>query len=169
MAEALLARHLTKAGIAASVRSAGLLGEGAAPPPEVISAMAGYGINVGSHCSRLVTAAELHRADLVIAMARVQLRHAVVKAPGAWPRAFTLKELVRRGEEIGARAPREGLSQWLARAHGTRKRRELLGDSQADDVADPIGGPLHGYIDIAATLDGLLGRLVELCWGMRRV
>ena len=43
-------------------------------------------------------------------------------------------------------------------------RAALLGDSPADDVADPIGGPLRAYADTASQLDGLIGRLAALCW-----
>jgi protein-tyrosine-phosphatase len=111
-----------------------------------------------------VTAEDLERAELTLAMARENLRHAVVTAPAIWPRAFTLKELVRRGEAVGPRAPGESLAGWLARAHDGRERTALLGDSAADDVADPTGGPLGGYADTAAMLSGLLDQLVGLCW-----
>ena len=42
-----------------------------------------------------------------------------------------------------------------------RQRAALLGDSPDDDIADPIGGPPHGYAETAAILSQLLNRLVE--------
>jgi protein-tyrosine-phosphatase len=164
MAEALLADRLAGRGSATTVRSGGMLGDGEPPCPEAVAAMAGYGLDIAAHRSRLVTAGEFEQADLTLAMARENLRHAVVTAPGIWPHAFTIKELVRRGEAIGPRAPGESLASWLARAHDGRERTALLGDSDDDDVADPTGGPPQGYTETAAMLSGLLGRLTDLCW-----
>jgi protein-tyrosine phosphatase len=167
MAEGLLTDHLAALGLrsAVSVFSRGMLDDGRPPPPEVIIAMASRGLNIASHRSRRVTAADLEQADLTLAMAREHLRHAVVTAPAAWPRAFTLRELVRRGGAIGCRPPGECLADWLARAHDGRQRAALLGDCAADDVADPIGGPQQRYTETAATLSHLVNRLVDLCWG----
>src|ERR1700689_3675363 len=159
MAAALLARRLTALGATVPVRSAGMISSGDPPHPDVISVMASYGIQIASHRSRMVCAADLASASLVLAMARDNLRHAAIIEPGAWPRAFTLKELVRRGEEGGPRQPGEPLSGWLSRVHVGRERSSLLGDSLDDDVADPAGGPLHAYADTASLLDQLVKRL----------
>lgn len=164
MAEALLTSRLAALGSAAHVSSGGMLGDGEPPSPEAIAAMARYGLDIAGHRSRRVTAQDLERADLTLAMARENLRHAVVTAPAIWPRAFTLKELVRRGEAAGPRAPGQDLAGWLTRAHDGRERTALLGDSPADDVADPTGGPPDGYTETAAILGSLLDRLVDLCW-----
>src|SRR6185312_2747657 len=104
------------------------------------------------------------RADLTIAMAREHLRHAVVAVPAVWPRAFTVREVVRRGGMIGQRASSESLPEWLGRVHEGRQLTALLGDCPDDDVADPIGGPPHGYTETAATLSQLVNQLVDLCW-----
>ena len=164
MAEALLTSRLAGLGSAATVRSGGMLGEGELPRPEAVAAMVGYGLDIAAHRSRRVTAEDLEAADLTLAMARENLRHAVVTAPAIWPRAFTLKELVRRGEAVGPRTPGQDLAGWRARAHDGRERAALLGDSPADDVADPTGGPPAGYAETAAILSGLLDQLVGLCW-----
>jgi protein-tyrosine phosphatase len=164
MAEALLADRLAALGSGASVRSGGMLEDGQPPCPEAIAAMAGYGLDIGAHRSHRVTARDLEHADLTLAMAREHVRHAVVTAPAVWPRAFTLRELVRRGAVIGPRPPGESLGDWLTRAHDGRQRAELLGDSAKDDVADPIGGPQSWYTETAATLSELLDHLVDLCW-----
>lgn len=166
MAEALLIRHLGLLRIPVAVRSAGLLQEGETSSPGAISALARYGLEISGHRSHRVTVADLAWADLVLGMAREHVRHAVVTAPDTWPRAFTLKELVRRGEEIGPAKPAEQLADWLARIHEGREHAALLGDSLVDDVADPMGGPPQAYADTAALLDELMGRLAGLCWGL---
>ena len=164
MAAALLARQLAVLGVTVPVRSAGMLGDGNPPFPEVVSVMASYGIEIASHRSRIASADDLAGASLVLAMARDNLRYAVTTEPGAWSRAFTLKEIVRRGEQIGPRQPGEPFAGWIARAHAGRERTSLLGDSAEDDVADPAGGPLRAYIETARLLDGLVTRLAELGW-----
>jgi protein-tyrosine phosphatase len=188
MAQALLARRLAAVGQPARVCSAGtlgfqgtlgsrgtlcsggalrsgdVLGEGQAPLPEVVTAMAGHGLDVSAHRSRRVTPADLCRADLILTMTRENLRHAVVMAPAAWPRAFTLRELVRRGATIGLRRPGETLPDWLARAHDGRRRPALLGDCAGDDVADPVGRPRSCYAETAAILSRLVDELAGLCW-----
>jgi protein-tyrosine phosphatase len=164
MAAALLARRLSGLGVAARVRSAGMLRGGDPPLPEVISVTARYGIDITGHRSRVACAADLARASLVLAMARDNLRYAVVTEPDAWPRAFTLRELIRRGERVGPRPPGEPFSGWLSRVHAGRERVALLGDSADDDVPDPAGGPLSAYADVAGLLDRSLTRLAELGW-----
>ena len=168
MAAALLSRRLAALGVPSGlvpVRSAGLTGQGTASPPELISVLAGYGIEAAAHRSRVVSAADLADAALVLAMAREHLRYAVVTEPRAWPRTFTLRELVRRGTQIGPRRPGEPLSGWLARAHAGRDRASLLGDRAEDDVPDPAGGPPRAFADTASLLDRLVADLAELGWG----
>ncbi len=165
MAAALLARRLAVLGVTLPVRSAGMIRCGDPPHPEVISVMASYGIEIASHRSCVARAADLTAASLVLAMARDNLRYAVITEPGVWPRAFTLKELIRRGEQIGPRPPGEPFAQWLSRAHAGRERTSLLGDSAEDDVADPAGGPRRAYAATASLLDQLVMRLAELGWG----
>lgn len=164
MAQALLSAQLAARGAPAAVSSAGMLAEGQPPPPEVCAVMATRGCDVTRHRSRLVAADDLARADLVLGMAREHVRHAAVLLPDIWPRAFTLRELVGRGREVGARVPGEQVSGWLARATGGRSRRDLLGSGAADDVADPVGGPMRGYEVTADLLDRLTGDLAALCW-----
>jgi len=165
MAAALFSGRLAAIGAVASVRSAGMLGAGEPAAPDVVSALAACGLDVGAHRSCRIGEDDLIRADLVLTMAREQLRYAVVTAPPVWPRAFTLKELVRRGQLAGPRPPGLAIPDWLALAHHGRDRSALLGDCPADDVADPIGGPPQAYLATAAELDHLLAQLVDLAWG----
>jgi protein-tyrosine phosphatase len=165
MAAALLARRLIGLGLAVPVSSAGMFCAGSPALPEVVSVMAAYGLDISFHRSRKVDAACLRGAGLVLGMGRENLRHAVVTLPDVWPRAFTVKELIRRGEQIGPRRVGEPLAGWLSRAHAGRDRVSLLGESPDDDVADPVGGPWQGFADTAALLDRLVDRLADLCWG----
>jgi protein-tyrosine phosphatase len=165
MAQGLLSARLAAAGQAVPVASAGLLGGGHPPPAEVVSVMAARGIDVAGHRSRQVTEADLEAAGLILGLAREHVRHAAVLLPGAWPRAFTLRELVRLGHQAGPRSPAEPLAGWLARAAGPRRPRDLLGRSPRDDVADPYRGPLAGYQATADLLDALTADLAALGWG----
>jgi protein-tyrosine phosphatase len=164
MAQAMLSARLAARDVTVPVASAGLLPGDRMPPPAVISVMAARGIDVSRHRSRAVTADDLAAADLILGLAREHVRHAAVLRPEAWPRAFTIRELLRRGRLAGARAPGEPLGHWLARAADGRRRADLLGDSPADDVADPAGGPLAAYQATAHLLDQLTRDLVDLGW-----
>jgi protein-tyrosine phosphatase len=166
MAEPLLAARLAALGAPVPVHSAGIAAHGAPPAAEAAAALAARGHDISGHRSRTVAAADLAAADLVLGMTREHVRLAVVLAPGAWPRTFTLKELVRRGRRIGPRRPGEPLASWLARAGHGRDHQELLGSSAEDDVPDPYGGPARDYEATADLLDQLTGDLAGLCWGL---
>ena len=166
MAQAMLAQELAARGQPDRVTSAGVAGgRGACVPGEVAAVLAGYGLDVSGHRSTVMTAGGLARADLILTMAREHLRHAVVLEPLIWPRAFTLLELARRGGQAGSRGPGESLAGWLARVHAGRSRMALLGDDQADDVADPIGGRRSDYERAAAQISRAVGAVAGLGWG----
>jgi protein-tyrosine-phosphatase len=162
MAAAFLSRQLDDAGGKAVVLSAGLLFDGKPATDNGLAVMADRGIDLSGHRSRKLRPDMLASADMVIGMAREHVREAVALVPDAWGRTFTLKELVRLGEERGGREPGEPLDQWLARVHEGRRRQDLLGDSAGDDVADPIGGPRRSYQRTAEELDDLTARLARL-------
>jgi protein-tyrosine phosphatase len=164
MAEVLLRRALAARGVEVTVSSAGCLPGGVAASGGSVRAMAARGLDLGAHLSRRMTADEVAAADLVLCMARSHAREAVVLEPSAWPRTFPLKDLVRRGERVGARRPDEPLDDWLVRVGEGRARRDLLADDPADDVADPIGGPDRAYEATAVLLEDLVGRVVDLAF-----
>jgi protein-tyrosine-phosphatase len=126
--------------------------------------LAERGLDISTHRSRIVDRELLEGTDVVLTMAREHLREAILALPDIWTRAFTLKELVRRGERIGPRGPGESLDAWLGRAHGGRNRSDLLGSSVDDDVPDPIGSGRSAYERTADELTDLVDRLVDLAW-----
>lgn len=164
MTEYLLRARLAQMGVAATLHSAGLLPGGYAPPPDGVAVMASRGIDSSGHVSRTFEAEMIEGADLILGMAREHVRAVVLDDSDAWPRTFTLKELVRRGEEVGARAPGEGLDEWLAKVGGNRLAAGLTGSSPDDDVADPIGRSRDAWETVAAELSTLVDRLVDLIW-----
>lgn len=164
MAEALLRRALADRGIPGEVRSAGRLAEGEPASAGAVQAMAAYGLDLSGHRSHRLTAADVRAAELILGLAREHVRDVVVLEPATWARTFTVKEIVRRGVQIGSRKPEEPVGAWLARVHEGRERSDLLGESPEDDVADPMGGPLAGYLAAAELLDERLGTLTELLW-----
>jgi len=162
MAETLLRHRLTGMGVDAKVASAGLLRPDQPASAHGIDILRERGLDMTAHRSRSMTRELLASYDLILAMAREHVREAVVLDPSLWPRTFTLKELVRRGEAIGPRRPGEAPGDWLARAGQGRRIADLTGSSPSDDVADPYGGPRAAYERMAAELDDLLDRLVTL-------
>jgi protein-tyrosine phosphatase len=167
MAAALLARHLAGAGVEAGVSSTGILFDGKPATDFGVAVMADRGIDTSGHRSRKIRAEMVAGADIVIGMAREHLTEALAFGSEAWGRAFTLKEIVRLGEEHGGREPGESLEQWLARLHQARlqtgvRTTDLFAPSADDDVADPIGGPRRSYKRTADELDDLTARLARL-------
>ena len=147
-----------------SVASAGLLPGGYGSPPEVVAAMAELDIDLADHRSTEVSPELVEEADVVLALGRRHAREVVLLEPPAWERTFTLKEFVRRGEDMGPRGAEEPLPDWLQRLHLGRQRTALVGSSPDDDVADPLGGALGAYRATARELGDLVGRVAGLLW-----
>ena len=164
MAEAFLQDRLHSAGVDATVHSSGLLYTGRPATDHGVSVLGELGLDISGHRSTLVSVELLEGADLVLGMAREHIREAVVLVPDAWPRAFTLKELVRRGEELGARTPGQPLDEWLDKCHAGRTHADLLGTSLDDDVPDPIGMHRTAYQRTASMLYDLVDRLVAVAF-----
>lgn len=150
-------------GIPATVSSAGTLADGRGPTPDAVAALAEHGLSMPDRPSRRVTPAMLESSDLVVGMARDHVREVALLSPAVYPRTFTLKELVRRGGEIGPRrdAP---LPAWLALVRHGRTSNAHLGASSADDVEDPIGKRPAVYERVSDELANLVDQLVPLLW-----
>ena len=165
MAEAFLRRRLADLGVEARVHSAGRLFTGTPATSAGVAAMQALGFDTSGHRSRRLTPEMARSADLILAMAREHVRDVAVIGQDLWPRAFTLKELVRRAASVGARSPGQPLDEWLAKLHAGRTTADILGSSAEDDVADPIGESPSFYRRTAAEIEALTDELVELAWG----
>ena len=160
MAEALLRHRLEAAGVDAHVASAGIMQGGVEASGPAVDILRERGLDLTAHRSRTMAADEIAAADLVIGMERRHLQEAVVLAPEAEGRSFTLRDLVRRAESAPPRAADESLRDWASRLSAGRNRADLLGVGD-DSVEDPMGRSRGHYERTVAELDDLLGRLVE--------
>jgi protein-tyrosine-phosphatase len=165
MAAAFLRRQLDRAEVESQIVSAGLHVPAPVPPlPEVIETMRGFGIELSEHRSRQLTPGLAQGAHIVIGMTREHLREAVMMDQRLLDSGFTMKELARRAGAQGFRPVGTKLQSWLADLLSNRDIEELLGTSDLDDIADPIGGPVAAYHDTAAEVDDLATRIVRTVW-----
>ncbi len=168
MAAALFAEQIERLPDPVEVSSAGIsaVGElaGRAVPDEVLEVMAPYGIDLRAHRSQVLTQPMVEGADLIIGMGRRHVQEAILMDPPSWPKSFMLKELIRRGAELGPRRTDQGFRSWIDLVHGDRTRRELANRSRSDDVEDPYGRPLAEYRSRAAELAALTSQLALLLW-----
>jgi protein-tyrosine phosphatase len=166
MAEVLLRRLFERAGVEATVSSAGLYEGGAPATDHGIAAMADRDLDLSGHQSRRLNDDMVRRADLVIAMARLHAREAAVVHPDTLRKTFTLKELAREAAEAGERGSDESFEEWLGRIAEQRSTSALLGVgfNEELDVADPVGGSRADYELTAELLDRLLGEVVDLAF-----
>ena len=164
LAAAVLRARLFSRAVDVNVESAGLGDSGYPATPPTIEAAARAGFDLSPHRSTRLDAEQVARAELVLGMERRHVREAVALDPHAWPHAFTLRELARRGDATGPRQRGEDLASWLGRVHAGRRPADMLGASHEDDVADPTGDPLADYDSTARVLDELATRVVALAW-----
>jgi protein-tyrosine phosphatase len=165
MGAALLRRELHRRDPDVVVASAGVVARDGSPATAgTVAAARAFGIDLHGHRSRAATADVVGAADLLLGMERIHVREAVVLHPRAFAHSFTLKELVRRGEERGPCQPGETQVAWLAALHRGRRAADLLGSSPDDDVADPTGDLSVDHDTMASEVDDLVLRLVRLLW-----
>ncbi len=163
IAEAFLRRALeARFGASApSVASAGTAGwEGSGPVPESVRAAAERGVDVSSHVARRLTAPEVGAADLVVAMAAEHRGSVARLAPGAEPKTFTLKELVRLVESLPPARLGTGIAVRVTAADELR-RKGFEGDPADEDVTDPLGMPFESFRAVAWELDEWCSRLAD--------
>lgn len=164
IAEVLTAARVSRYDLPLEVASAGVLPGHRSVPPEVYDCLPSIGFQRLERPGQLIVPDQLTSADLIVGMAREHLREVVVMSPGALERAFTLRELVRRGKESGGRLPSEELATWLSRVGEGRELTHLLGESSDDDIADPFGGPIGEYRRTAREIERLVDELIWLLW-----
>ena len=164
LAEALLVREATVGQLPIVVQSAGLGAGGLPATPPTVEVAGRHALDLRSHASRTVDGGLLAGADLVLGMERLHVREAVLLEPSIWPRAFTLREIVRRAEAVAPRRPDEPLRAWLELLHAGRNRMSMMGASDDDDVRDPTTDPTVDHETTAAELEDLMRRLVSCAW-----
>jgi low molecular weight protein-tyrosine phosphatase len=163
LAAAILQTHCDALELGVAVDSAGAAAEAGHPATlSTLQAAGGLGLDLSGHRSAPLTPELVAGADLVVTMERRHVQDVVLVDPNAFARTFTLKELVRRGNDAGARANGERFDEWLARVHAGRRPADLLGMSADDDVEDPSGNALADHRTTAAELDALIAALFEL-------
>jgi len=111
-----------------------------------IRAAAAVGLDISGHSRRRLDRDLLRteHPDLILTMTRAHLRMLVEIDPELWPRTFSLKELARRTREQPA-AQSTSVADWLRDVHVGRRAADMISPDGDDDVADPYGGPGHGY------------------------
>jgi protein-tyrosine phosphatase len=164
VAAAMLAGHTNRGSRSVEVFSAGTAVGPFPVPAALVSAVRERGIDLRAHRAGQVQRDDLAVVDLVLGAERAHVRELALLDPSAWPRIFTLKELVRRGGVVGPRGPGEPLAEWLSRAAEDPTTRDLQGSSGVDDVVDPFGGPDVGYVQMIMELDGVVRQLADLVW-----
>lgn len=164
LAGSLLTREVRLRRLSVDVVTAGFGDPGYPATPPTVAAAAELDLDLAVHESRRVDPDLLAGADLVLGMERRHVREAVVLEPSVWRRAFTLREAVRRVEEVGPRSPDEALRRWLERLSAARDRMSLMGASPDDDVRDPTTDITVDHATTAAQLEDLVRRLVSGVW-----
>jgi len=164
VAESLLVRFLAgEDGI--EVFSRGVAGGPGSTPEAMAQALTQYGLPLVSNSGEQLVNEDLN-ADLYLFMERSILREAVVRHPSMWPKSFTMREFARRARLNPPERDSETFSEWLAVLHGTRRREELLGTDNGDDVRDPgLSGDVEAFNAMIGELELLSHKVAGVLTG----
>ena len=164
-AEAFMAQRLSEVGPHdVTVDSAGTFGTSMEVPSGLLREAAAYGLDLGSHVPKRVDAGAVGRADVIIGMERAHVREIVLADPPSFAKTFTLREIVRRGGEVGHRLPVQTLTEWMEQIGTERRHADLLGESPLDDIADPMGGTSTDYRRMLMEVATLTRALHSMAW-----
>jgi protein-tyrosine phosphatase len=152
-----LAHVMLAASVDVEVDSAGTkarAGDAAAVPSQQLAAA--RGLDLSGHRSTPVVPGAIEAADLVVTMSERQRDHCGSLVSGAGPKVFTLRELVRLLAAAGLDGdePAPSPAAVATRAHLARPAAPR--SSRPEDVHDPIRDPWPAWVEMAASLDGLL-------------
>jgi protein-tyrosine phosphatase len=147
-----------------TVESAGTMGTVSKVPAELEEEGAAFGLDLSAHVPRKMTPDTIARADMIIGMERAHLREIVLVNPPSFFKAFTLREIVRRGRENGQRRRHQPLAEWIEQLGAGRRHVELLGDSSVDDIPDPMGGTSEEFRSMLMELATLTRTLHSFAW-----
>jgi protein-tyrosine phosphatase len=166
--EAVLARALTGSGI--EISSKGLAGGSGETPGPLSEVLARRGLTLVSPSGQRLDLDEARGSDLLLFMERSLLREAVVAEPALWNKSFTLSEFARRGWTNPPEPERESFAQWLAVVHAGRRREDMFGDANGDDVGDPgLSGTVEQFeamVDEIEVASSKVARLL-ISWSAR--
>jgi protein-tyrosine phosphatase len=119
---------------------------------------AARGLDLTEHRSKPVTPDTIDHAELVITMSERHRDHCGILVPGAGPKVFTLRELVRLLDASDATTPASSVAALAERAHLARPAAARAW--RAEDVHDPIQDPWPAWVKMGASLDELLAPVV---------
>jgi protein-tyrosine phosphatase len=147
-----------------SVESVGTMGSSMPVPQSLLDAGADFGLDLSDHVSHRMEVDTIRRADLVVGMAREHVREVVLADPPSLAKSFTLRELMRLGQQAGPREGGHSLAEWLGKVGAGRRHVELIGESPRDDIPDPMGGAPEDFRQLVAELAVLTRALHALVW-----
>jgi|1185.fasta_scaffold153759_2 protein-tyrosine phosphatase len=165
LAAALLQRRLE--GVPSAVGSAGTLELDRPALREAVELARERGLDLSAHRTRFLPPRSLGRADIVLGFEPAHLA-AAQESGGAPPeRTFTLPELVGLldGVDVDPALPR--LERARAAVAAAAQQRVLLGAAGREPpiLEDPLGQPYIVFVELAATIERLVDRLVERLFG----
>jgi protein-tyrosine phosphatase len=146
------------------VESAGIMGSTNDPPKRLLKEGAAFGLDLTGHVSSRIDLESIRRADLIIGMAREHVREIVLADVPSFAKTFTLREVVRRANDVGPRGEGESLVEWLFRLGSGRRHLDLIGDSPLDDTPDPMGGFSDDFRLMLLEVAGLTQQLYAHLW-----
>jgi protein-tyrosine phosphatase len=162
MAEAVVRARIIERRLPLTVGSAATRLTDLPVDPDAVIALAEMGFALPGHQPRQIDRDLIRSegADLIITMTREHLRDVVATDRLAWPRTFTLKELVRRASVV--REPATDWESWLAAVGVGRSARELMAPDVADDIPDPYGTPLAAHRESLVIIRSLIDQVLSL-------
>jgi len=152
--------HVHRHGL--SVGSVGLKFAGAPVPDLGIEIMAERGIDLTDHRSEPVTMNTIAASDLILGMTREHVREIVDIEPSAWAKTFTLKDFIRRADQLGPMSRHQRFDDWLGAVGEGRDPRNVLGTHPDDEVPDPFGQRARAWQKVVGELDALVSKLPRI-------
>jgi protein-tyrosine phosphatase len=146
-----------------AVRSAGTHPlVGSAPTPEIQELAERLGVSVSGIRAREVVEAEVHDADLVLALDRGHRAAIVERVPRALKKTFTLRELARLLPQVPVERDAWPQQRWQsAVVWASRRRRAVPAGPDADDVVDPFQQPEPVLWEMAGQLVPAVDALLQ--------
>ncbi|MFN3867194.1 MAG: low molecular weight phosphatase family protein [Demequina sp.] len=149
------------AGTALEVRSGGLLDSGWPVPYRGIAVAAEEGLDLREHRSHRVTPADVHDAEVIIAVAGGIARELAADHAARWTRVHTFGSLWRASLTSPPEST-EAAGDWLDRVGAARDPLELVELPASDDIEDPFGRSARIWRRVSRRLRDEVGRVAPL-------